>query len=156
MNTNKNVSESKRVRRAIRAQKQQCYKNAVRVIWKVPEYKNADYVEGYAVVGGKLCIEHGWVEQDGIVIDPTLLDEGIVYFPGLRFTGERGIAKAIEIPKEKWCKDLPFFFRFGWGGIESPEFRAAIVAAFRYAGCEDTARRYESFDQESIRQVTAV
>ena len=83
---------------------------------------------------GNFCIEHGWVEQDGVVIDPTLHDEGIVYFPGLRFTGERGIAKAMEIPKEKWCKDLPFFFRFGWGGIESPEFRAAIVAAYRYAG----------------------
>ena len=51
------------------------------------------------------------------------------YFPGLRFTGNRGIAEAMEIPKENWCKDLPFFFRFGWGGIESPEFRAAIVAA---------------------------
>ncbi len=87
------------------------------------------------------------------MIDPTLLDEGIVYFPGLRFTGERGIAKAIEIPKEKWCKDLPFFFRFGWGGIESPEFRAAIVAAFRYAGLEDTARRYEELDRKRAEPV---
>jgi hypothetical protein len=156
MKTNKSVSESKRVRKAVRAKSKQCYKNAVRVIQKVPEYRNADYVEGYAAIGGKLCIEHGWVEQDGVVIDPTLHDEGIVYFPGLRFTGERGIAKAMEIPKEKWCKDLPFFFRFGWGGIESPEFRAAIVAAFRYAGQEDTARRYESYDPESVRKITAV
>ncbi len=41
MHTNKNVSESKRVRRTVRAKKQQCYKNAVRVIQKVPEYKNS-------------------------------------------------------------------------------------------------------------------
>ncbi len=141
MQTNNNVNESKRVARVVRAKRQDGYKNAVRVIRKVPEYNMADYVEGYAVVGGKLCIEHGWVEQDGVVIDPTLHDEGIGYFPGLRFTGSRGIAKALETPKDNWCEDLPIFFRFGWGGIESPEFRAAIVAAFRYVGCEDTARR---------------
>jgi len=150
VNTNKNISESKRVRRAVRAKRQQCYKNAVRVIWKVPEYKNADYVEGYAVVGGNFCFEHGWVEHDGVVIDPTLPDEGIVYFPGLRFTGSRGIAKAMEIPKEQWCEDLPIFFRFGWGGIESPEFRASIVAAFRYAGQEDTALRYEQWGKKRV------
>jgi CubicO group peptidase (beta-lactamase class C family) len=152
----KNVSESKRVGKAVRAKSKQCYKNSMRVIRKAPEYNKADYVEGYAVIGGNFCIEHGWVEQDGVVIDPTLHDEGIVYFPGLRFTGHRGIAEAMDIPKEKWCEDLPIFFRFGWGGIESPEFRAAIVAAYRYAGLEDTARRYESYGQESVRHTTAV
>jgi hypothetical protein len=63
-----------------------------------------------------------------------LHDEGIVYFPGLRFTGSRGIAKAMEISKENWCKDLPIFHSFVWGGVESPEFRAAIVAAVPICG----------------------
>ncbi len=117
----------------------------MRVIWYVPEYGEADYVEGYAVIGSNFCIEHGWVEHDGIVIDPTLPDDKMAYFPGLRFTGGLGIAEAMQIPKEDWCEDLPIFYRFGWGGIESPEFRAAIVAAHRYAGNEDMAKRYEEW-----------
>jgi hypothetical protein len=36
-------------------------------------------------------------------------------------------------------------YRFGWGGIESPEFRSAIVAAYRYAGMDDVAKRYEDW-----------
>ena len=101
MNTNKSVSESKRVGKAVKAKKQQCYINAMRVIWYVPEYEEADYIEGYAVIGSNFCIEHGWVEHDGIVIDPTLPDDKMAYFPGLRFTGGRGIAEAIQIPKER-------------------------------------------------------
>ena len=87
MNTNKNTEESKRVGKAVKAKKQQCYINAMRVIWYVPEYDKADYVEGYAVINGDFCIEHGWVEQDGVVIDPTLPDDDIAYFPGLSNQG---------------------------------------------------------------------
>ena len=64
MNTNKNVSESKRVGKAVRAKKQQCYMNAVRVIWKVPEYNNATYVEGYAVTGRQL-LHRTWLGGTG-------------------------------------------------------------------------------------------
>ncbi|MHB0960089.1 MAG: hypothetical protein ACYC0X_19860 [Pirellulaceae bacterium] len=154
MNTNTNVSESKRVGKAVKAKKKQCYINAMRAIWYVPEYGQADYVEGYAVTDGNFCIEHGWVEQDGVAIDPTLHDDGIAYFPGLRFTGGLGIAEAINIPKKDWCEDLPIFYRFGWGGIESPEFRAAIVAANRYAGNEDLAKRYEEWGAKSLAETT--
>ena len=94
------------------------------------------------------------MEHDGIVIDPTLPDDKMVYFPGLRFTGGRGIAEAIQIPKKDWCEDLPIFYRFGWGGIESPEFRAAIVAANRYAGNEDLAKRYEEWGEKSLAETT--
>lgn len=124
------------------------------MIWYVPEYNKADYVEGYAVIDGEFCIEHGWVEQDGVVIDPTLPHDDIVYFPGLRFTGGLGISEALRIPKEDWCEELPIFYRFGWGGIESPEFRAAIVAAYRHAGMEDVAKRYEEYGLRSIAEAT--
>ena len=38
-------------------------------------------------------------------------------------------------------EDFPIFYRFGWGGIDSPEFRAALVAAYRHVGMHDLARR---------------
>ena len=58
--------------------------------------------------------------------------------------------RRFKIPKKDWCEDLPIFYRFGWGGIESPEFRAAIVAAYRYAGMEDMAMRYEQWGKKMV------
>ena len=70
----------------------------------------------------------------------------MVYFAGLRFHGMVGLAKALQIPKPKSAReDLPIFFRFGLGGIDSPEFRACLVAAYRYIGSEETAKRYEEY-----------
>lgn len=146
MNINKDMNESKRVGSLVETEKQQCYLNAMRVVSRVPGYESADYVEGYAVIGSNFCIEHGWVETDCVIIDPTLPDDDIAYFPGLRFTGGLGIAEALQLPNKDWCEDLPIFYRFGWGGIESTEFRSAIVAAYRYAGLEDMAKRYEEWE----------
>ena len=140
---NKDVAESQRTRRLVRAKSKQCYLNAFRVIQEVKEYAHADYVEGLAVICGVLVIEHGWVEKDGVVVDPTLPRDNLTYFPGLRFKGQWGLAKAMKIPKPS--AHLPIFYRFGWGGIESPEFRAALVAAYRYAGMESLAKQYEEW-----------
>src|SRR4051812_5123269 len=124
MSLEKNVAASVRVAkdRNVRAKPGQCYANAFRVVLHVPEYAGATYVEGMAVLKSGLVIEHGWVEHQGEVIDPTLPEEPVAYFPGLRFEGAKGIAKALAIPKPDGCdRDLPIFSRFGWGA-DSPEF----------------------------------
>ena len=60
---------------------------------------------------------------------------------------EGGDRRGDEDPEERTgARILPIFYRFGWGGIESPEFRAALVAAYRYVGMEDMAIRYESYE----------
>ena len=146
MNKNKDIAESKRTRKLVGARAKQCYLSAFRVIQEVEEYANADYVEGIAVIEGVMVIEHGWVEKDGMVVDPTLPSDNIAYFAGLRFQGQRELAEALQIPKpSRTTEDFPIFYRFGWGGIESPEFRAALVSANRYAGMEDLAKRYEEW-----------
>jgi hypothetical protein len=142
----KDNAESKRVRKIVGVKAKQCYLNAFRVIQHVPEYADADYVEGMAVLGG-LPIEHGWVEKDGIVIDPTLPDDEGEYFPGLRFAGERGLSKALQRFKSP---ELPFFYHFGWGGVDSPEFKTALIAAYRHAGWEDMAKRYEEYKPQCV------
>ena len=125
----KDILESERVGKLIRAKRGRCYYNAFCVVENLPEYFYADYVEGIAICGN-LHIEHGWVEKDGMIIDPTLPHDKMVYFAGLRFHGCPGIAKALRIPVPKGSKEgLPFFYRLGFGGIDSPEFRAAGIAA---------------------------
>jgi hypothetical protein len=135
----------------VRARPQQCYYNAFHVIQQIPEYSDAEYVEGMAVNDHGIAIEHGWVEKDGVIVDPTLPEVELSYFPGLRFKGLRGLSEAFTIPKPKHTKDdFPIFYRFGWGGIESPEFRSALVAAYRFNGLEDLARRYENYVPGSV------
>ena len=149
----KDIVESKRVGGIVRAVKKQCYYNAFRVIMEIPEYAKADYVEGIALSGGML-IEHGWIEKDGVIVDPSISLDEMVYFPGLRFAGKTGLAKAIRSPRPRHTEDLPIFYRFGWGGIECPDFRAAIVAAYRHLGWEETAIRYETYEPTYATEIT--
>lgn len=142
----KDKSESARAKRLVASKPKQCYINAARIVLHIPEYAEADYVEGLAVIGRVMVIEHGWVEKDGMIVDPTLPHDNLDYFPGLRFKGQRGLAEAMKIPKPKRTKeDFPIFYRFGWGGVDSPEFREALIAAYRHVGMEDLAKRYEDY-----------
>jgi hypothetical protein len=116
MKKSKGIVESMRVRRLVRSRPKQCYLNAARVVLFVPKYADADYVEGLAVIGKALVIEHGWVERDGMIVDPTRPRDEMDYFPGLRFKGQRGLAEAVQIPKpERTSEDLPIFYRFWLG-----------------------------------------
>ena len=45
----KDKIESARVRRLVRAKPQRCYYNSFRVIFEIPDYYDADYVEGLVV-----------------------------------------------------------------------------------------------------------
>ena len=145
----KDIVESQRGKKIVRPRVKQCYANAAKVVLALPEYADAEYVEGLAVIEKAVVIEHGWVEKDGVIVDPTLPDKPLDYFPGLRFRGQRGLAEALKIPKPEYTtEDFPIFFRFGWGGIDSPEFRAALTAAYRYAGVEDLAEQYENYRPE--------
>jgi hypothetical protein len=145
MSVKKDIAESMRVANVVHAAGQQCYRNAFRVIKKVPEYSKADYVEGIATFDKEGPIEHGWIETKGVVIDPTLPQDEMVYFPGLRFTGRKGLKRAMRIPKPKVTRDLvPIFYRFGWGGRNSPAMLAAWAAAYHRLGWEDSAKRYEN------------
>lgn len=95
------MAESAKAKRQVRSKPRQCYHNALRLVFDVPEYADADYVEGLAVMGKGLVIEQGWVEKNGVIVDPTLPHGDLDYFPGLRFKGQVGLAQAMRIPKPK-------------------------------------------------------
>ncbi len=144
MSMKKDIAESMRVADVVHAVGQQCYRNAFRVIKKVPEYSKADYVEGIAITPTGLSIEHGWIEKDEVIVDPTLPRDEMVYFPGLRFTGREGLKRAMRIPKPKVTQEIvPFFYRFGWGGRDSPAMLAAWAAACRHRGNDEHAKWHE-------------
>jgi len=129
----KNVEESLRVADLVESEEQQCYGNAFHVVQEVEGYCQAIYVEGTVVNEIGLPFDHGWVEKDGEIIDPTLSEDSLTYFPGLRYPGVKGLAEAIQLPKEPELDDLPFFFRFGPGGMRSPEFCQARNEAIAYS-----------------------
>jgi hypothetical protein len=139
------LSKDKRVSMKAR----QCYYNCFQSIVHLREYRAATYVEGMAVIDGGLLIEHGWLEIEGEIVDPTLPSDEAIYFPGLRFVGERGIAAAMRIAKPEWCEDLPFFYRFGWGGSDSPEFVSARKAAHRWLKLKYPQAITTSFSEEA-------
>jgi hypothetical protein len=135
----KNIDKSKELRKAIRAKPHECFANAWKAIQTQEEYKHATYVEGMAVLQS-LVIEHGWVEKDGEIIDPTLATENMAYFPGLRFTGRDGLDSTWLISGYLTSGlKLPIFHRFGRGGVYSAEFVRAAVDAYRFAGMNAVA-----------------
>ncbi len=91
-------------------------------------------------------VEHGWIEKDGVIVDPTLPQQQAVYFAGLRCRGGCELTKALQISKPEYAtEDFPIFYRFGLGGIESPAFRAELIAAHRHAGMDAAAKIYEDY-----------
>lgn len=135
----KDKPESARVRRLVRAKPKQRFRNAVHVVRYVPGYEEADYVEGVIVTVKDVVTVHGWVERNGVIVDPTLPDDDLLYYPGLRFKGRRGISEAMRIPRPSDVDDLPILERFGEGGGESEEFVEAWSAAYGPLGLDDFA-----------------
>lgn len=123
--------------------KRQCYYNAFSVVQFCEEYSNATYIEGSLVLPNSMTIEHGWIETDDEIIDPTLPDIQGVYFPELQFKGPE-LSAALNIPIPDGCEDLPIFCRFGWGS-ESPEFISARLAAMKLV-----KHRIESMSQRIV------
>lgn len=124
---------SQQIAEAVKAELKACWRNAFMGLYELPD---ATYVEGWAVtLWGLLVIEHGWLEYQGKIVDPTaaLWDElrGMVYFPGLRFDRDQA-REGME--KSATCEpgDLPIAWRYGWGGFQSKDYKASYEAALAY------------------------
>jgi hypothetical protein len=94
-----NPEKSREIAKKINSRPGECFYNASTGSNSVD---NGQYVIGY--VWGqhkKYAIEHGWIESDGEIIDPTLilLDNNIKlsrYFPVLQFNHEEMIQELLE------------------------------------------------------------
>lgn len=140
----KDHAESHRVARLVRPRVSQCHHNAYRVLETLPDYADAVYVEGIAIRSGESPMEHGWLERDGKIIDPTIPDDQAgPYFAGLRFVGRQGFWEAQRSTPMGEDKVLvPFFYRLGFGGSDSPEMRDAWRQAWEWLGHPEIAARF--------------
>lgn len=123
----KNIQESIRLAEhfQVRSKVPAKFLQAFRAVQHVPEYSDATYCEGIAVLvegDGTLEFEHAWIEQNGEIIDPTYPADELVYFPGLKCDGGYGIAQVMQKSKRN---DVPLFYGFGFGGNDLPSFREA-------------------------------
>jgi hypothetical protein len=104
----------------------ECYQVAARTYLRSGEFAAARYVEGWVVC--QLPFEHGWLELDGLAIDPLLagrsLQEDIWYFPGVRYTRAQVL--------ERGAASLPFVDLQGRFGLAVVEYVAARDAAYAW------------------------
>jgi hypothetical protein len=112
----------------------QCWYNSFKTMFYCKEYeRDAVYVEGILVDNGSsFDCEHGWLEIDGQIVDPTLPDDDGFYFPGLRYNGMRELSEAMRETKDRQPNGVPIFSAYGWEGETSPEFRAAREASMAF------------------------
>ena len=143
MNREIDIHRSHEAAQRIKAEPRACWRNAILAQQHLPETL---YIEGWAVSPDGLVIEHGWLEQDNKVIDPTLIsrieekEESPTYFSGLRYTAEQ----TIEAPRETEGY-LPLVCRDGYWGRETPSYMIAYCGAWEYTGDSPDVELSESF-----------
>lgn len=116
----------------------QCWFNARRALFDHRLNLDAVYVEGWATTKTFITIEHGWLETEKSIIDPTLYSGQLIrYFPALRFDRVeawkllKGMGSEIYQPFAWHC--------WGWGGGDNAEYMAAFQAALSF-----TEQQHES------------
>jgi hypothetical protein len=103
-------TRSKEVAEQIKSKAKAPFDNAYRAALAL---NGATYVQGFLAVAGKPFrpIEHGWVEVDNQIIDPSLPHlrrsaESLYYFPAQRLTVKQ-LKAALEEAKEDYPEDDP-------------------------------------------------
>lgn len=144
MNQELNHQLSQQAAELVKAQPKACWRNA---ILAQQHYSKANYVEGWVVSRG-VVIEHGWLEMEDKVIDPTLISrlnndaEPPTYFPGVRYTCE----EAFDVLAEREG-ELPLVCRDGHWGRETPPYMLAYCDAWEYTLTRSHVTVEESFIQ---------
>jgi hypothetical protein len=125
---------SRRIARRKEAKGQDVYHAAYCALLGCSELSIGRYVEGYAVAMGGTPFEHGWIELGGKIVDPAAFESGLTYFPGLRLDRWEAWEALTTIPRPEYVREeLPIFYRFGWGGCDSPEMMQAYAEALAFS-----------------------
>ena len=111
----------------------QCFWNAFGAVRNLPELAGAYYVEGFIVFeDNKILNDHGWIELEGQIVEVTMPDVELAYFPVVKLSQEQ-VRKAQ--PKHK-RPPVPLMWRNDrerWG-VSVVEQTRADRRAKKYAG----------------------
>jgi hypothetical protein len=123
-----NVKLSRELAQQVWAEDKDCYRNAVRA---VPILPGAVYVEGWVITSFGLVTEHGWIEHNGEVVDPTPTyaeQADGKYFPGVRYT----LPDLAKLMNRRGAK-VPFVFGKNVHGMDNRDYRIAYRDATKAA-----------------------
>lgn len=124
------------------AKPKRCYANAMLAVQVLPEMADAYYVEGYAMLSGRLrgvSIEHAWVEMaDGRIVDPTTAALG--YRAVHRYRREEILSSRIPNTKPvEWFAVAATMARergdkksMTYWSQQAKEHRAMLARGYRY------------------------
>lgn len=147
---NINLELSREVGRTIGAKDKDCFFNSVMAVAAMPD--GAVYVEGYGVADDfRIICEHGWVEFNGEIIDPTPAWNNDrttrKYFPVRRYT----LAEIRSRLHKRRKTTLPFAAHF-W---QHDDFLAAHDEASKYAYGEAQYKQMKDFQAKFQKSVKA-
>ena len=141
---NKDIEAAERIRRLIGAKPRRCWLNAWRAVTQLSELADARYVEGWIRLPSGLAIEHGWIEQRGTIIDPTLPTHSAVkgYLPALHLNRVGAMRAAGEFGGV-----FPFWYRYHDHEI-ARRYKHAETAASALAHCRSVKLRFGLSDSQ--------
>ena len=142
-----NHQRSQEAAKLVDAQAKACWRNAILAQQHFPE---ATYIEGWVVIPEGIVLEHGWLELDLEIVDPTFVSrlendaDSPVYFPGLQYTLQEVSDELAERNGE-----LPLVYGDGRWGKETPSYMLASCDAWEYA----CSLAHVNVDEKFIQQV---
>lgn len=117
-----------------------CWRNAVCAIVLIPKKQlpKTFYAEGWLALEGLCPIEHGWLEVNGDVVDPTLYEHehgADNYFAGVRYPAQEIIdlitksrGRGVDMPLVWGSGRGGKKYRVGgFGGFDHPDYRQAYI-----------------------------
>jgi hypothetical protein len=148
MNHMLDESLSREVAKQVSSKAKAAFKNAYKAALMM---EKATYVQGFLVIAGQSYqpIEHGWIEVDDRLVDPTFphfhsAAQNFYYFPAQRLTVKQ-LKAAIEEAEEDYPEDNPLpiygsapYDYYGDVMLGGKEYTEAFQAAA--AKCEELNR----------------
>ncbi len=121
-----------------------CWANAVQALRLYhKQLGDVVYVEGWCAMPDiSMVQEHGWLESDGTILDPTYAvpddDQGVrlryEYFPAVRYRLEELKGVRLRSLPRVWKTD-------GFGGLRNEAYYAAMNAAYERIGYPPPAQQ---------------
>ena len=113
-----------------------CWDNAFQVVTKVPEYRHASYIEGIALYPCGALLEPGWLEVDGVVIDPTIPKDEFLYVACMKINGADALQEAVDCLPRPGGADKTSAFLLEWHRITAPQAGRSSVHHVLYRRLE--------------------
>lgn len=115
---------SRRLAESTATKPRSAWRTAWRALQSHTDLENGFYVEGWAApLDGSRVFEHGWLEIDGRIVDPTRWESQLAYFPVLRFDRDQVCDASANRP------ELPVTWRYASRQRINPAYRRAWHAA---------------------------